>query len=77
MADGSTIGGYFGGESFASAHPHSGDLYLQELWNVSDDGAFVERVANSKGALFRKGDYVWLEFYRDSPTGEENDNGAA
>jgi hypothetical protein len=67
LKDGSRIGGYFGGDSYASAHPHSGDFYLQELWNLDENGVFDGPIANSKGAIFHRSDYVWLEFFWDSP----------
>jgi hypothetical protein len=65
LRDGERIGGYFGGDSFASAHPHPGDLYLEELWNLDADGHFREPVLNSKGAIFHRSDYIWLEFFWD------------
>lgn len=67
LKDGSRIGGYFGGDSYASAHPHSGDFYLQELWNLDEEGVFSGPISNSKGAIFHRSDYVWLEFFWDSP----------
>ena len=67
LKDGSRIGGYFGGDSYASAHPHSGDFYLQELWNLDREGVFDGPIPNSKGAIFHRSDYVWLEFFWDSP----------
>jgi len=75
LADGMRIGGYYGASSFASAHPHSGDFYLQELWELDEQGAFVRKVANSKGAIFQQKDYVWLEFYWDQPVEQEAENG--
>ncbi len=67
LKDGSRIGGYFGGNSYASAHPHSGDFYLQELWELDEEGVFSGPIQNSKGAIFHRSDYVWLEFFWDSP----------
>ena len=67
LTDGGRVGGYFGGESYASAHPHSGDFYLEELWNLDADGHFDGPIANSKGAIFHRSDYVWLEFFWDEP----------
>ena len=67
LKDGARIGGYFGGESYASANPHSGDFYLQELWELDEEGVFSGPIENSKGAIFHRSDYVWLEFFWDSP----------
>ncbi len=71
LKDGARVGGYFGGESYASAHPHSGDFYLQELWELDEDGHFEGPIANSKGAIFHRSDYIWLEFFWDSPAEQE------
>lgn len=75
LSDGRQIGGYYGSSSYASAHPHSGDFYLQELWSLHQ-GKFAEPIANSKGALFRRNDYVWLEFFWDGAPepGSQNEN---
>ncbi|HEX7930306.1 MAG TPA: DUF6338 family protein [Sphingomicrobium sp.] len=67
LADERRIAGYFGGESYASAHPHSGDFYLQELWTLDEEGRFDQPIANSKGAIFHRSDYIWLEFFWDDP----------
>jgi hypothetical protein len=67
LRDGSQIAGYFGGGSFASAHPHSEDFYLQELWSLDSVGRFERPIPNSKGALFHRSDYIWLEFFWDTP----------
>lgn len=65
LADGGRVGGYFGGDSYASAHPHSGDFYLEELWSFDAEGHFERPITNSKGAIFHRSDYVWLEFFWD------------
>ncbi|MCH9051476.1 MAG: hypothetical protein IIA72_10385 [Proteobacteria bacterium] len=40
LNDGSRIGGRFGENSYASAYPDSGHIYLEELWEVNEDGTF-------------------------------------
>lgn len=75
IQDSAPVAGYFGASSYASAHPHSGDFYLEELWTLSPTGAFEERIPNSKGALFRRSDYLWLEFFWDRPPEEDVENG--
>lgn len=69
LQDGSTVAGYFGGESFASAHPHSGDFYLQ-VWTLDENGRFDKPAPNSKGAIFHRSDYVWVELLCDDPAGQ-------
>lgn len=65
LKDGSAVGGYFGQDSYASAHPQSGEFYLQELWALDENGHFDRPIPNSKGAIFHRNDYSWLEFFRD------------
>ena len=43
LADGSTVAGIFGTESFASTEPTERDLYIQEIMDVSDEGAWAWR----------------------------------
>jgi hypothetical protein len=67
LDNGGRVGGYFGAGSYASAHPHSGEFFLQELWELDENGVFNGPIANSKGAIFHRNDYVWLEFFWDLP----------
>lgn len=65
LKGGSLIGGYFGASSYATVEPESGHIYLEELWRLDEDGAFVEAIPASMGALLRPGDYEWIEIFRD------------
>lgn len=70
MKDGRLVGGYFGLGSYATAEKDSGHLYLEELWELSDQGKFMNAIPGSMGAIFRPGDYDWIEVFRDGPTKE-------
>jgi hypothetical protein len=61
LNDGTLIGGYFGKKSYATTEPNSGTIYLEELWVLDNEGRFDSAIPNSKGALFRASDYVWIE----------------
>ncbi len=65
LNDSSLVGGRFGSNSFASAYPDSGHLYIEELWEVGTNGAFGGRVDGAPGILLRPTDYrhvrVFLE----------------
>jgi len=65
LKNGKLIGGYFGPTSYASVEPDSGHLYLDELWKLDRNGKFIAAIAESKGAVFRPGDYDWIEFFHD------------
>ena len=43
LADGSTVAGIFGTNSFASTEPTERDLYIQEIMDISDDGQWAYR----------------------------------
>jgi hypothetical protein len=40
---GSTVAGVFGDKSFASSDPAERDLYIEEIWDVSDSGEWTAR----------------------------------
>lgn len=64
LIDESQVGGFFGPKSFASDEPGERDIYIQEVFKVSQDGPW-EGVDKSKGILI-KGDHVkHIEFWRD------------
>jgi hypothetical protein len=67
--DGRKVGGWFGEQSFASAWPETGDIYLEQLWHLDDNGAFLKASDRSDGAVIRGGDLVIVEFF----TEEEED----
>ena len=75
LADGSRVGGWYGPNSYASAHPYSGDFYIEQLWSITPDGKFDAPIDNSKGALFRQSDYVWLELFWDNEVPDEAGDG--
>jgi hypothetical protein len=65
MADGSLLGGYFGKQSTASMGTEAGHLYLEELWQLDENGKFLKPFPDSQGAIFRPTDYLWIELRKD------------
>ena len=65
LKGGALVGGYFGPSSYATVEPESGHIYLEELWQVSASGRITQQIVDSKGALFRPGDYDWIELFED------------
>ena len=41
LNDGKLVGGYYGDDSYATSHPNEGDLYLQAVYKVDDEGSFL------------------------------------
>jgi hypothetical protein len=68
LKSGALVGGYFGVRSYATVEPESGQLYLEELWQLDQSGKFVGPVVDSKGGIFRPADYDWIEMFDDGPS---------
>lgn len=71
LKDGRRVGGWFGERSAASLHPFSGHLYVEELWELNEDAKFLQKIPNSRGAIFRPEDYQFVEFIAASATVEK------
>jgi len=73
LHDGQRVGGLFGGKSYASFFPKSGHLYLEELWELGDDGAFKggQKISASAGMIFRPSDYRLIEIF-DAREGQDD-----
>ncbi len=52
LADGSTVAGVFSARSFASSDPSDRDLYLEQLYEVEDDGLW-QPVPMNRGVWIR------------------------
>ena len=63
LNDGKMIGGYFGTDSYATSFPNHGDIYLQLVFKVNDDGTFDKPIEDTKGLLIRKEEYTYLEIF--------------
>ncbi len=63
MKDGSRIGGKFSQNSYATAYPDPGHLYLEEVWEVDGDGGFLRQYLNEPGIILRPEDYNYVLVY--------------
>jgi hypothetical protein len=61
LNDGARVGGYYGQNSFAGLYPNSGELYLEQLWYLDEDGRFTSAVPDSRGLILRPDDYKYVE----------------
>src|SRR5258708_15745101 len=50
---GGKIGGFYGVKSYTSEYPEPQQIYLQELWKITAEGRFVEKVPGTLGAIIR------------------------
>lgn len=67
IKNGEVVGGLYGYRSAASTYPETGDLYLQEIWELDDNGVFINPIKGSKGLLVSADaiDYIELFEYLD------------
>jgi len=66
LTDGTRVGGRFSTNSFASFYPRSGHLYIEELWELDENGAFKNPITGSQGMLLRPDDYKLIEILKDT-----------
>lgn len=71
LKDGKTIAGRYDSASFASSAPAPEQLYLEENWEVNDDGGFERPRTATAGILILSSEIVTIEFFKLT-TGEEN-----
>ena len=63
LKNGSKIGGYYGFQSYAASFPTEGEIYLEAVSRVDEDGKFKEPVNRSRGVIIRKDQYDLIEFF--------------
>ena len=68
LRDGSIIGGYWGPHSHAGQYPRDGDLYLEALYHINEDGTFSEPVEYTQGLLIRRDEYSHVELFHPPPS---------
>jgi hypothetical protein len=75
LKTGKLVGGYFGKGSYATSFPNQGEIYLEAVYETSDDGTFGEPIEDTDGLIIAKDEYHYIELF-DVPdsTDEVNDN---
>jgi len=63
LKNGGLIGGLYGGRSFASSFPQLQDIYLEEVWQIDEQGCFKSKIDNSKGVLISKDFFDYIELF--------------
>lgn len=61
--DGTKIGGVYGKNSYASAYPHDEKLYLEELWEITNNRDFSRRVERTSGVMILNEEIKYIEFF--------------
>lgn len=65
LRNGSVVGGRFSTNSYASSYPEPGHIFVEEMWYVDDNGAFVDPVLGGPGILLRPEDYDHVRVFTD------------
>lgn len=63
FADGRRIGGRYDTQSFASSFPSPEQIYLEEVWRLDENGAFIEPIERSRGMIVLSKDIIAVEFF--------------
>jgi len=63
LRDGRRIGGKYDKKSFASSYPAEEQIYLEEIWELDDKGAFKKPVNRSNGIIILGKDISLVEFF--------------
>lgn len=73
LNNGEVIGGLWSTSSHAGQYPHDGDLYIEELYELDDDGTFVAPIPYTAGLLIRRDQYTHLEIFRPQNPDSQDD----
>ena len=65
LRDGRKIGGRFDRKSFASSYPADEQIYIEEVWQLDEEGKFQSdgQVERSQGILVLRDDILAVEFF--------------
>ena len=63
LKGGLRIGGVYDIKSFASSYPAKEQLYLEQVWQLDEKGAFVKPIERSKGIIIMGDEIVAVELF--------------
>jgi hypothetical protein len=64
LKNGHKIGGIYSTKSFASSYPEEGQIYLEQVWKLDDNGAFHKPIDRSRGIVILKDEIIAVEFFK-------------
>ncbi|RBY79653.1 DUF6338 family protein [Blastococcus sp. TF02A-26] len=68
LEDGAWVGGWFSSDSFLSSYPEPRDLFIQSQWKLDETGAFLHKVAGTRGVYVSCADAAVIEWIAPPPT---------
>lgn len=73
LKDGNMVGGRYDTNSFASSYPSKEQIYLEEVWELDENGGFKQSINNSKGVLIID-EILAIEFFESKSEPYETAN---
>jgi len=70
LKDGNKIGGRFDTNSFVSSDPAKEQIYLEEMWRLDGDNAFIEPVERTCGVIISEDNILAVELLKDEKSKE-------
>jgi hypothetical protein len=64
LKNGKKVGGYLSSNSFVSQYPRPPEVYVENVWQVDEDGRFVAKIDGSLGMIVRFADCDLIEFFK-------------
>lgn len=64
LNDGSQVLGWYGSQSFSSSIAGERDLFLESVFQMDEDGAWIKR-KNTEGIWIPANQIKWIEFFSD------------
>jgi hypothetical protein len=64
LKDRQIIGGLYAYESAVSSYPESEDLYLQEVWEIDNNGKFTKPIEGTMGLLVNYNTVDYIELFK-------------
>lgn len=71
--DGTPVAGLFADDSYAGGFPHDADLFLEDAWDLADDGSFGKSLGYP--VYIPAGQIARMEIVRSLSGAEEATNG--
>jgi len=62
LKNGEKIGGVYSEKSFSSAYPRNEQIYLEELWELDENGNFLNKKNRTKGVIIFGDEMKSIEF---------------
>jgi hypothetical protein len=67
LTNGSRVGGFWGPDSYAGSFPNDGDIYLEAVYDLDENGRFGEAKKDTLGLLIRRDQYTCVELFAVPP----------